>query len=139
MFLSFFPFLTVLIGLKDFYRFIPYGTLLFRSAVSIRCGYAASFLLFPQIIASFLHNGQLKYGGEEHEKPYNSCCKRGRHFYTTTAPSCCIPAPFCHLSATLQTISIAVVNLQDNRAVIRIVTGLLIFSFDPPSYFLTFC
>jgi hypothetical protein len=38
--------------------------------------------------------------------------KRGRQLYTTTAPSCCIPAPYCHQSATLQTISITVVNLQ---------------------------
>jgi len=39
-------------------------------------------------------------------------CKRGRHLYTTTALSCCIPASHCHPSATLQTISITVVNLQ---------------------------
>ena len=51
----------------------------------------------------------------------------GRHFYTTTAPSCCIPALCCHLSATLQTISITVVNLQDNRAVFRIFIALLKF------------
>ena len=37
----------------------------------------------------------------------------GHHLYTTTAPSCCIPAPYCHMSATLQTMRI-VVNLQDN-------------------------
>ena len=37
-------------------------------------------------------------------------CKRGRHLYTTTAPSCYIPAPYCHLSATLQTIIITAVN-----------------------------
>jgi len=43
---------------------------------------------------------------------FGACCKRGRHLYTTTAPSCCIPAPYCHLSATLQTISVTVVNLQ---------------------------
>ena len=40
-------------------------------------------------------------------------CKRGRHLYTTTAPSCFIPASYCHLSATLQTMSIIVVSLQD--------------------------
>ena len=28
-----------------------------------------------------------------------------RHLYTTTAPSCCIPVSYCHLSATLQTMS----------------------------------
>ena len=39
-------------------------------------------------------------------------CKRGRRVYTTTAPSCCIPTSYCHLSATLQTISIIVVNLE---------------------------
>ena len=48
----------------------------------------------------------------------------GRHLYPTTAPSCCIPASYCHLSVTLQTISIAVVNLQDNRAVFRIFIAL---------------
>jgi len=40
----------------------------------------------------------------------------------------------CHLSATLQTISITVVNLQDDRAVFRIFIALLRFSFDSPSY-----
>ena len=43
---------------------------------------------------------------------FDACCKRGRHFYTTTAPSCSIPASYCHLLATLQTISITVANLQ---------------------------
>ena len=38
--------------------------------------------------------------------------KRGRHLYTTTAPSCFIPASHCHLSATHQTISITAVSLQ---------------------------
>jgi len=42
-----------------------------------------------------------------------------RHLYTTTAPSCCIPASYCQLSATLQTMSIIIVILQDNRAVFR--------------------
>jgi hypothetical protein len=45
----------------------------------------------------------------------------------TTAPSCCIPASYCHMSATLQTMSINVVNLQDNLAVFRIFIALLIF------------
>ena len=65
---------------------------------------------------------------------FGACCKRGRHLYTTTAPSCCIPASYCHLSATLQTMSSIVVNLQDNRAVFRIFIALLKFSFDSPSY-----
>ena len=65
---------------------------------------------------------------------FGACCKRGRHLYTTTAPSCCIPASYCHLSATLQTMSIIIVNLQDNRAVFRIFIALLTFSFDSPSY-----
>ena len=60
--------------------------------------------------------------------------KRGRHLYTTTAPSCCIPASYCHLSATLQTISMTAVNLQDNRAVFRIFIALLKLLFDSPSY-----
>ena len=64
---------------------------------------------------------------------FGACCKRGSHFYTTTAPSCCIPASYCYLSATLQTMSIIVVNLQDNRAVFRIFIALLRFSFDCPS------
>jgi hypothetical protein len=58
----------------------------------------------------------------------------GRHLYSTTAPSCCIPVSYCHLSATLQTMSIIIVNLQDNRAVFRIFIALLTFSFDSPSY-----
>ena len=53
--------------------------------------------------------------------------KRGSHLYTTTAPSCCIPASYCHLSATFQAMSIIVVNLKDNRAVFRIFIALLIF------------
>ena len=64
---------------------------------------------------------------------FGACFKRGRHLYTTTAPSCCIPASYCHLSATLQTMSIIVVNLQDNRAVFRIFITILRFSFDSPS------
>jgi len=63
-----------------------------------------------------------------------ACCKRGRHLYTTTAPSCCIPAPYCHLSVTLQAISIIVANLQDNGAVFRIFISLLRFSFGTPSF-----
>jgi len=68
---------------------------------------------------------------------FGARCKRGRHLYTTTAPSCCIPASYCHLSATLQTISIIIVNLQDNRIVFRIFTALLRFSFDSPTYVCT--
>jgi hypothetical protein len=37
------------------------------------------------------------------------------------------------MTATLQTMSITVVNLQDNRAVFRIFIALLRFSFDSPS------
>ena len=65
---------------------------------------------------------------------FGAFCKRGRHLYTTTAPSCGISAPYCHLSGTLQTMSIIVVNLQENRAVFRIFIALLRFSFDSPSY-----
>ena len=65
---------------------------------------------------------------------FGACCKRGRHLYTTTVQSCCIPASYCLLSATLQTITITVVNLQDNRAVVRIFIALLRFSFDSPLY-----
>ena len=65
---------------------------------------------------------------------FGARCKRGRHLYTTTAPSCCIPASYCHLSATLQTMSIIFVNLQDNRALFRLYIALLRFSFDSPSY-----
>jgi len=49
---------------------------------------------------------------------------------TTTAPLCCIPALYFHLSATLQTMSIIVVKLQDNRAVFRIFIALLRLAFD---------
>jgi len=38
------------------------------------------------------------------------------------------------MSATLQTMSITVVNLQDNRVVFRIFIALLKFWFDSPSY-----
>ena len=65
---------------------------------------------------------------------FGACCKRGRHLYTTTAPSCCIPASYCQLSATLQTMSIIVVNLEDNRTVFRIFIPPLNFSFDSPLY-----
>jgi len=65
---------------------------------------------------------------------FAACCKRGRHLYNTTAPSCSIPASNCHLSATLQTMSITVVNLKDNRALFQIFIALLRFSFDSPSY-----
>ena len=40
----------------------------------------------------------------------------------------------CHLSATLQTISITVVNLQDSRAVVRIFIAILRFAVDSPTY-----
>jgi len=62
----------------------------------------------------------------------------GRHLYTTTAPSCCFPASYCHLSATLQTMSI-LVSLQGNRVVFRIFISLLRFSFDSPSYMPLWC
>jgi hypothetical protein len=70
-----------------------------------------------------------------------ACCKRGCHFCTTTAPSFCVPASYCHLPATLQTMSIIVVNLQDNRAVFRIFIAILRFSFDCPFvfHFTNFC
>ena len=55
---------------------------------------------------------------------FGACCKLGRQLYTTTAPSCYIPAPYCHLTATLKTMSITVVNLQDNRAVVPIFIAL---------------
>jgi hypothetical protein len=57
----------------------------------------------------------------------------GRQLYTTTEPSLCIPASYCHLSGTLQTTSIIAVILQDNRAVFRIFIALLRLSFDSPS------
>ena len=57
-----------------------------------------------------------------------------RRLYTTTAPSCCTRALYCHLSISLQTMSITVVNLQHNRAVFRIFIALLRFSCDSPSY-----
>ena len=40
---------------------------------------------------------------------------------------------YCHLSASLQTMSVIVVNLQDNSAVVRIFIALLRFSCDAPS------
>jgi len=41
----------------------------------------------------------------------------------------------CHLSATLQTMSVVFFNLQDNRAVFRIFIPLLMFSCDYLLYF----
>jgi hypothetical protein len=64
---------------------------------------------------------------------FGACCKLGGRLYTTTAPSCYIPASYCHLSATLQTMSNTVANLQENRAVFRIFIALLRFSFESPS------
>jgi len=61
---------------------------------------------------------------------FGACCKLGRQLYTTTAPSCCIPASYCHLSATLQTTSITVVDLQGNGAEFRIFMALSMFSLD---------
>ena len=68
----------------------------------------------------------------EHCSSLGACCKRGRQLYTTTEPSCCIPALYCNLSATLQTMSIIVVNLQDNRAVFQFFIALLRFSLTLP-------
>ena len=74
------------------------------------------------------------------KKCMTECCSSLVHvarrppFYTTSVPSCCIPASYCHLSATLQIINIIVVNLQDNRAVFQIFIALLMFSFNFPSY-----
>jgi hypothetical protein len=44
-------------------------------------------------------------------------------------------ALYCHLSATLHTMSIIIVNLQDKRAVFLIFIELLMFSFESPSYY----
>jgi hypothetical protein len=55
---------------------------------------------------------------------FGACCKRGGRLYTATAPLWCVPALYCHLSATLQTMSYAVANLQENRAVFRIFIAL---------------
>ena len=65
---------------------------------------------------------------------FGVCCKMGRHFYTTITPWCCIPASYCHLSATLKTINIIVFNLQDSRAVFWNFYRNLKFSFVSPPY-----
>jgi len=65
---------------------------------------------------------------------FGACCKWSCLLYTIAAPSFCIPPSYCHLSATLQTMSITVANLQDNWAVFWIFITLLRFSFDSPSY-----
>jgi hypothetical protein len=62
---------------------------------------------------------------------FGACCKWGGHLYITV-PSCCIPASYCHLSATLQTMSNTVANLQENWAVFQIFIALLRFSFESP-------
>jgi hypothetical protein len=51
---------------------------------------------------------------------------------------CRTPASCCHLSATLQTMSNTVANLQENRAVFRIFIAFLSFSFLSPSPFFLF-
>jgi hypothetical protein len=51
---------------------------------------------------------------------FGACCKRGRHLYTSTAPSCCVTVSYCHLPATLQNTSLTVFNLKENRAGFRI-------------------
>ena len=43
-------------------------------------------------------------------------------------------ASYCYLSVTLRTISITVITLQDNRAVVRSFIALLSFSVDSPLY-----
>jgi hypothetical protein len=58
--------------------------------------------------------------------------KQGGRLYTTTAPPCCIPASYCHLSATFQTMSNTVINLQENVAVFQIFIALLNFLFESP-------
>ena len=68
---------------------------------------------------------------------FGACCKWGRHLYTIAAPSCCVPPSYCHLLATLQTMSIIVANLQDNWVVFRIFITLLGFSFDSLLYMFT--
>jgi len=60
--------------------------------------------------------------------------KVGPPFYTAAAPLYCVPASYCHLSATLQTISNSVANFQENRAVFRFFVALLKFLFEPPTY-----
>jgi hypothetical protein len=59
-----------------------------------------------------------------------ACCKQGGHLYATIAPSCRIPVIYCHLSATIQTMSNTVATLHENRAVFQIFIALLEFSFD---------
>ena len=65
---------------------------------------------------------------------FGACCKLGRHPYITTAPSCCFLTKYCHLTTTLQSMSITDVNLQDKRAVFRICNTVSKFSFDSSSY-----
>jgi hypothetical protein len=73
---------------------------------------------------------------------FGACCKWGHNLYTTTTTTtvllCCIAALYYHLLATLHTMSIIVVNLQDSRAVFKIFIALLRFSFDSPSYLYIF-
>jgi hypothetical protein len=65
---------------------------------------------------------------------FGACCKRGGRLYMTTVPSCCNAASFCNLSATLQTISNTVANLQENWTVFPIFIALLRFSFESLLY-----
>jgi hypothetical protein len=63
---------------------------------------------------------------------FGACCKRDGRLYPTLAPSCCIPASYCHLSAILQTISIIAAKLQGNRAVFPMFKALLVFHLTLP-------
>jgi hypothetical protein len=63
------------------------------------------------------------------------CCKRDCHFYTTTAPSFCIPASYCHLSATLQTVWL--LSTYRQSSCVSDFYDTLKFSFDSPSYLIT--
>jgi hypothetical protein len=55
---------------------------------------------------------------------FGVCCRRSSRFYTASVPLCCIPASYCHLSATLQTMSNTVANLQENWALFPIFIAL---------------
>jgi hypothetical protein len=57
--------------------------------------------------------------------------KVGPPFYTAAALLCCVPPSYCHLSATLQTMSNTIANLQENRAVFWFFVALLRFSLEP--------
>ena len=122
---------------ESFRELMPFLNFLVHSCTCCHIRHASPYWTFIlQLISMGFIPSVLKKKDDRTLFFFGAYWKWGRHLYSTTAPLCCIPASYCHLSATLQTMSIIVVSLQDNRAVFWISVTLLRFSFDSPSYLL---